>query len=113
TFMRRINITFLGKGLLTIDNWISKAKTGAVAGTIKKKADTDIFDAQVLANKLYKKYIGYRERIHTMANAKLGGQEYARIIADLANKPSIDRELHLCYILADQFPLEMKGELMA
>lgn len=50
--LQKINITFDGKGFLTINDWIAKARNNAVAAAIKAQADAEHERAQLLAKRL-------------------------------------------------------------
>ncbi len=50
--LQKINLTFDGKGVLTINDWIVKARNNAVASAIKAQADAEHERAQLLAQRL-------------------------------------------------------------
>lgn len=50
--LQNINLTFAGKGVLSINDWITKARDSAEAAAIKAEADASHDRAQILAQKL-------------------------------------------------------------
>jgi hypothetical protein len=50
--LRNINVSFLNKGLLSISDWIAKARDSAVAAAVKAEADSTTRNAQALAERL-------------------------------------------------------------
>jgi hypothetical protein len=50
--LQRINITFFDKGVLTISDWISKARDGAVAAAVKSHATALVRREQLLADRI-------------------------------------------------------------
>lgn len=46
------NVTFFGQGVLTIEEWIAKARDNAVASAVKKQARLDLHRAQHCAEEL-------------------------------------------------------------
>jgi hypothetical protein len=102
--LKRINISFYGKGVLTISDWIAKAKNAAVAASLKNAADLDVSETQQMGDAFYLKYQSNPTHIHTIANSNMGNVKYSKIIKELATKPNINVELHLCYVMATEFP---------
>jgi hypothetical protein len=50
--LQNINLTFVGKGVLSINDWISKARDNAVASAIDSQTNAGLKRAQQTANKL-------------------------------------------------------------
>ncbi|HVV04191.1 MAG TPA: hypothetical protein VHC96_08205 [Puia sp.] len=108
--IKRINLSFYGKGMLTIDDWITQAKNGAVAAAIKNKVNLNDIQAQQCGRHLYEKYKNEPEQIHTLANTNLGDL-YLTILEDIKTKPQVNPELQLCYVIASKFPKIAKAAL--
>lgn len=49
------NVTFFGQGVLTIEEWIAKARDNAVANAVKKQARLELHSAQQCAEELREK----------------------------------------------------------
>jgi hypothetical protein len=107
--IKRVNISFYDKGILTISDWITKAKNAAVAAALKNAADLEILETQQWASQLYEKYKSIPTHIHTIANSNMGPDKYSKTLKDLATKPSVNVELRLCYVMATEFPSTVKG----
>jgi hypothetical protein len=50
--LKRVNVTFVDQGVLTISDWINKARDDAVAGAIASQVDAQVKREQALALKL-------------------------------------------------------------
>lgn len=50
--LQNINITFLNRGLLSISDWISKARESAVADALESQIASGNLEAQILADRL-------------------------------------------------------------
>lgn len=50
--LQNINVTFFGKGVLSINDWIYKARDNAVASAIESQTNADSLRSQKLANRL-------------------------------------------------------------
>ncbi len=52
SMLQRINVTFGNQGVLTINDWIAKARDGAIEATLAAKANAQMKSEQILATKL-------------------------------------------------------------
>ena len=109
--IQKINITFFDQGVLSINDWLTKAKKSATAATLVKIVDLEIQDAQKLALQLTQKKDS--ASIHTFASIKLGTNEYQNLVSTVGNTSSIDFDKYLAHLLAEQFPKEVKAEIKA
>ena len=76
--MSNTNITFLGKGVLTIDDWISKARDQAVAAAIQTETQNADRARNAVASELEKLEEG---RLDAYMDNKLGRTEFEAIAA--------------------------------
>jgi hypothetical protein len=74
--MSNTNITFLGKGVLTIDDWISKARDYAIAAAIQQQTQSEDQAINATARELTVLDEG---RLGTYMEAKLGAEDFAAI----------------------------------
>lgn len=109
--IQKINITFFDQGVLSINDWLTKAKKSATAATLDKIVNLEIQDAKKLALGLIRTKDS--ASIHTFASIKLGTSEYQNLIKSIGNTPNLDSDKYLAYLLAEQFPKETKAEIKA
>lgn len=109
--IQKINITFFDQGVLSINDWLTKAKKSATAATLDKIVNLDFQDTQKLAHLLIKNKD--TKTIHTFASIKFGPEQYQNIIASINNNTNIDQDQYLSYLLSEQFPKEVRAEIKA
>lgn len=107
-FIKKVNITLFDKGILTINDWITTSKNAAVFAIIKKVASREADYQQRLATLATD--VLPKDHIHTFALHRLGEDKYNQIVSSVKDK-SHNCELHLAYILANEFPLQLKAEV--
>lgn len=108
--IQRINISIFDKGLLTVSDWITKAKNTSVSATLERASELNLMEKQQLANRYYSSFANKSE-IHAAAVAYLGEEKYQKIV-DSANKnTALTIELHLAYVMANEVPMVVKGAL--
>jgi hypothetical protein len=110
-FIQKLNITFFDKGVLSINDWITKAKDSATAATLEKAAAIEVNDmerqAEILVQKLSK------SEIHTHAASILGLNRYQEAIASVANYQNVDPERFLASMLTNEAPKKVKALIQA
>ncbi len=105
--IQKLNITIFDKGVLSINDWITKAKSSAVVATLEKAADLATYAEQDLANKLYGTLTG--TELHTLVMGVLGADLYQKALASIANDPQINEELYLATIASAEAPKKIRG----
>ncbi len=83
--MNNTNITFLGKGVLTIDDWISRARDSVIAAAVQRQTRSDDLSRNAVAGKLVAMDEG---TLDAYIEIKLGKGEFDRIAAAAANHPN-------------------------
>jgi len=109
--VQKINITFFDQGVLSINDWITKAKKNATGETVKRLANLLTEHAQKLANKLCEKLDD--QSIKTLAMKQLGADGYQQLIDSIENIEEIDHVQFLAHILAEDAPKLIKAEIKA
>jgi hypothetical protein len=95
--LQNINVTFLNRGLLSISDWISKARDSTVAAALSAEANSGSKRAQLLAN-----------RLQNLDDADLNAQvlnllgqsrldELTRTANDMSANPKLTKALALAY----------------
>lgn len=85
--IQNINITYSEKGVLTISDWISKAKDRAVAKVIEKNIEIDHDEIQLLSSKLLKLN---ESEINTHILDYLGKDRFEKLKKLIEENPEID-----------------------
>jgi len=109
--VQKINITFFDQGVLSINDWITKAKKNATGATVERLANLLTEDGQKLANKLCEKLDD--QSIKTLAMKQLGADGYQQLIDSIENIEEIDHVQFLAHILAEDAPKLIKAEIKA
>lgn len=114
--IQKINITIFDKGVLSINDWISKARNSAVAATLQKAVEMDSFTKQQMADKIFEKFNNSNNlnKIHTYATNHFGPEKYQKLLDGISvvnGTKKISEELYLAYILANEFPTIAKSIL--
>jgi hypothetical protein len=107
--LKRVNVTIFDKGVLSISDWITKAKNSARAATIQKASTIETREKQQCGRQLYDKYKGSNS-IRTFVAQHLP-ERYTKIEAFITARPTIDAELYLANILANERLDIVKGIL--
>jgi hypothetical protein len=107
--IQHINITFLNKGVLSINDWLTKAKDSAVASVLKNVAYIDVREKQAIAYKLEK--IGVNNlNAHTLST--FGAAIHQKLLADAAGA-NVPVTLYLALALSNERLDEAKAILAA
>lgn len=85
--IQNINITYSEKGVLTIRDWISKAKDRAVAKVIEKNIEIDHDEIQLLSSKILKLK---ESEINTHILDYLGKERFEKLKKLIEENPEID-----------------------
>lgn len=109
--IQKINITFFDQGVLSINDWLTKAKKAATAATLENIVKLDFEDTQKLAKQLIE--TKDTTAIHTFASVKLGTDKYAEIVSSIDDNSNIDKDQYLAYLLSEQFPKEVSAGIKA
>lgn len=88
--IQNLNITYSEKGVLTISDWISKAKDRAVAKVIEKNIEIDHDEIQLLSSKIQKLD---ESEINTHILDYLGKERYEKLNELIKENPDIDPSL--------------------
>jgi len=88
--IQNINITYSEKGVLTISDWISKAKDRAVAKVIEKNIEIDNDEIQLLSGKIQKME---ESEINTHILDYLGSDRFEKLKILIAENPEINSSL--------------------
>ncbi|UII24535.1 hypothetical protein LVD15_14510 [Fulvivirga maritima] len=109
--IQKVNVTFFDQGVLTIHDWLTKAKKSATAASLEKIVMLNFQDSQSLASKLKDQLD--QESIHTFASMQLGFDQYEKIIDSIKGNDKINHEEYLAYVLAEQSPRVVKAKIRA
>ena len=109
--IQKMNITFFDKGVLSINDWITKAKNSATAATLERAADLEIINILNLATELHNQLD--KAGIHTLASNNLGNDRYQDALNGIQGNNNIDPELYLTHILANESPKIVKSAIEA
>ncbi|MBC6409647.1 MAG: hypothetical protein GDA42_04200 [Ekhidna sp.] len=109
--IQKINITFFNQGVLSINDWLTKAKRAATAATLEKVVELSFEHTQKLAKQLAE--TKDTSDIHTFALVKLGDDKYNEVMSLINGNPNIDVDQYLSYLLSEQFPKEVRAEVKA
>lgn len=85
--IQNINVTYSEKGVLTISDWISKAKDSAVAKVIEKNIEIDHDEIQVLSSKIQALQ---ESEINTHIIDYLGKERFEKLKELIKENPEID-----------------------
>lgn len=100
------NVTVFGKGMLTIDDWIERARSSAVADALEKSAmrsqDEILRSADAIARLPEAQLNGHLLRLFGDDNA---GEKLAKI-TQRAHDSGADEQHYKALVLATQFPSE-------
>ncbi|HKL15969.1 MAG TPA: hypothetical protein VJ915_10070 [Balneolaceae bacterium] len=88
--IQNINITYSEKGVLTISDWISKAKDRAVAKVIEKNIEIDNDEIQLLSGKIQQMD---ESEINTHILDYLGSDRFEKLKILIAENPEINSSL--------------------
>ncbi|MBC6400243.1 MAG: hypothetical protein GDA37_04370 [Ekhidna sp.] len=109
--IQKINITFFNQGVLSINDWLTKAKRAATAAALEKVVELSFEHTQKLAKQLAE--TKDTSDIHTFALVKLGDDKYNEVMSLINGNPNIDVDQYLSYLLSEQFPKEVRAEVKA
>lgn len=109
--VKQINITLFDKGVLSINEWVTKAKKSASAATLEKFSEIEIQNTRKLANELIAQ-IEITD-LNTLATSLLGYEQFERITNAIKSYKHIDQDHYIANILADSNPREVKAEIKA
>lgn len=98
--LQNINLTFVGKGVLSINDWISKARDSAVASAIDSQANAGQKLAQQTADRL--RTLSEQD-LKTYVSTHLGGDRLTELESN-AQAQSLDMRLLLALSLAYNAP---------
>jgi hypothetical protein len=99
TILKNTNITLLDKGVLTIQDWITKARTMAAAAAIQRDIERTDINRGRLATRLAKLP---SEKLNTFVMIKLAPSSGANIVSQLdtaAKASNADPKLYMAYAL--------------
>lgn len=109
--IQKINVTFFDKDVLSINDWLTKAKKSATSAILEKYADLKTERTQMLAYQLAE--VLDDQSIHTLASKQLGNERYTRIVQAAQNNANINLPSYLAHMLADEVPKVIKAEIKA
>jgi hypothetical protein len=105
--IQKLNVTLFDKGILSINDWITKSKATAVASTLQREATLTTDAEQGLAKDLYETLNG--EQLHTHLLTILGNEIYTNALASIQQQGQINKELYLATLASGQAPQKVKG----
>jgi len=77
--LQRINVTFANQGVLTINDWISKARDGAVASAVESQVEAQTMREQQLAERLVQSHAISDADLNTYVENWLGAGRVAEL----------------------------------